>query len=92
MTKEELKQEAEEWLNKWELCNKCDHKVECIEDNAFCPQVVERAYLAAAEPREKRIADLESTNRKISDECHKLVDSLEKKQNEVAELKDDNKV
>ena len=58
MTKEELKQEAEEWLNKWELCNKCDHKVQCIEDNAICPQVVEQAYFASAEPREKRIAEL----------------------------------
>ena len=62
MTKEELKKEAEEWLNKWELCNKCDHKVQCIEDNAMCPQVVERAYLAGAEPREKQIADLEKEN------------------------------
>jgi chromosome segregation ATPase len=38
------------------------------------------------EPREKRIAELETTNKKISDECHKLVDSLEKKQNENVEL------
>ena len=58
--KDKLKQEAEEWINKWELCNKCDHKVQCIEDNAICPQVVERAYLASAEPREKRIAELET--------------------------------
>ncbi len=29
-----------------------------------------------------RIAELEATNKKISDECHKLVDTLEKKQNE----------
>ena len=36
---------------------------------------------------EKRIAELEVTNKNISNECHKLVDSLEKKQNEVAELK-----
>lgn len=35
---------------------------------------------------EKRIAELESTNKKISDECHKLVDSLEKKQKRVEEL------
>ena len=65
MTKEELKQEAEEWLNKWELCNKCDHKVQCIEDNAMCSQVVERAYLASAEPREKRIAELEAQIKKV---------------------------
>ena len=30
----------------------------------------------------KRIAEHEFTNKKISDECHKLVDTLEKKQNE----------
>ena len=36
---------------------------------------------------EKRIEELEATNKTISNECHKLVDSLEKKQNEVAELK-----
>ena len=36
---------------------------------------------------EKRIAELEATNKTISNECHKLVNSLEKKQNEVAELK-----
>jgi len=34
-----------------------------------------------------KIEKLEATNKKISDECHKLVDSLEKKQNENAELK-----
>ncbi len=42
---------------------------------------MKQAYLAGAEPREKRITELEATNKKISDECHKLVDSLEKKQN-----------
>ena len=63
--KDKQKQEAEEWLNKWELCNKCDHKVQCIEDNAMCPQVVERAYLAGAEQREKRIAELEAQIEKM---------------------------
>ena len=38
----------------------------------------------------RRIAELEATNKKISAECHKLVDSLEKKQKEIAELKADN--
>ena len=33
-----------------------------------------------------RINELEVTNKKISDECHKLVDSLEKKQNENIDL------
>ena len=63
--KDKLKQEAEEWINKWELCNKCDHKAECIEDNAMCPQVVDRAYLASAEPREKRIEELEAQIEKM---------------------------
>ena len=40
---------------------------------------------------EKRISDLEATNKTISNECHKLVDSLEKKQNEVAELEERNR-
>lgn len=38
------------------------------------------------EPREKRITELEAINKKISDECHKLVDSFEIKQNENVEL------
>ena len=48
----------------------------------------QQAFLAGAESREKRITELEVTNKKISDECHKLVDSLEKKQKENAELKE----
>lgn len=44
------------------------------------------AYRAGAELREKRIIELETTNKRISDECHKLVGSLEKKQNEIVEL------
>jgi len=87
MTKDELKQEAEEWLNKWELCNKCDHKVQCIEDNALCPQVIERAYLASAEPREKRIAELEENcaiQKNLYRTAFKKIAELEK---ENAELK-----
>ena len=38
------------------------------------------------EQSEKRIEELEATNRRISDECHKLVGSLEKKQNEIVEF------
>lgn len=55
-------------------------------DNWSISDAYERGYCDCAEPREKRIADLEVTNKKISDECHKLVDSLEKKQKEIAEL------
>jgi len=60
MTKEEMKQEAEDWLNKWELCNKCENKVDCISNFSYCKKVVLQAYLAGAEPREKRIAELEA--------------------------------
>jgi hypothetical protein len=59
MTKEELEKEAEEWLNKWELCNKCENKVDCISIFSYCKKVVLQSYLAGAEPREKRIAELE---------------------------------
>ena len=62
---EELKQEAEEWLNKWELCNKCENKVDCISNFSYCKKVVLQAYLASAEPREKRIAELEKENAEL---------------------------
>lgn len=47
-------------------------------------------YIDSAEPREKRITNLEITNNKISNECHKLVDTLEKKQNEYELLETQN--
>lgn len=67
MNKEELKQEAEEWLNKWELCNKCENKVDCISNFSYCKKVVLQSYLAGAEPREKRIAELEAQIEKMQD-------------------------
>ena len=92
MTKEEmLKQEAEEWLNKWELCNKCDHKVQCIEDNAMCPQVVERAYLASAEPRERHIEELEKACEETQELLDKQIEATYKLDKENAELKKDKK-
>lgn len=51
-------------------------------------RLYKQGYLAGAEPREKRIAHLEATNKRIAVECHKLVDTLEKKQNEIADLKE----
>jgi len=45
---------------------------------------------AFVDKQQKRIAELEATNKKISDECHKLVDSLEKKQKEVVDLEKEN--
>ena len=47
----------------------------------------ESIFIQGYRQSEKRIAELEATNKKISDECHKLVDSLEKEQKENAELK-----
>lgn len=94
MTKEELKQEAEEWLNKWELCNKCENKVDCISNFSYCKKVVLQSYLASAEPREKRIEELialinaERERQEKCDDVHlRTIADLEK---ENAELKADN--
>lgn len=77
MTKEELEKEAEEYAT--------ENYEQCIYDDVIGwetdYEARKQAYLTGAEPREKRIEELEATNKKISDECHKLVDSLEKKQN-----------
>ena len=85
MTKEELEKEAEEWLNKWELCNKCDHKAECIEECSYCYLVVKRAYLAGAEPREKEIKvfgerclQLQKDKGNLTDKCKELEAQLNK--------------
>lgn len=56
MTKEELKQEAEEWVqnNNYPYSN--------------CPNIekkLKQAYLAGAEPREKRIAEIEAQIEKM---------------------------
>lgn len=79
MTKEELEKEAEEKYN--ERLKQNGIKVE-YRNGTYVD-----GYMDSAEPREKRIAELEAVNKRISDECHKLVDSLEKKQKEIAELK-----
>ena len=79
MTKEKLEKEAEEKFK----VNNNDKDREHFYDRMW----FKTGYLAGAEPREKRIAELEATNKRISDECHKLVDSLEKIQSKNAELK-----
>lgn len=72
MIKDELEKEVKDlWWND----NNCSGALPT-------EKIYDCGYLARAEPREERIVELESTNKKISDECHKLVDSLEKKQNE----------
>jgi len=85
MTKEELKKEAELFVSeKWTPYDFYD--VECNVYNDDIKEDLIETYVASAEPREKRIAELEDTNKKISIECHKLVDSLEKMQNKNVEL------
>ena len=76
---EELKQEAKYYAKRL-----FDEK-----EQAYLHDMVVRVYMESAEPREKRITELEVTNKKISDECHKLVDSLEKKQKEVVDLENE---
>jgi len=65
MIKEELEKEAEKWLRKFLLCNDCKRKCHCIELNAYCEEQVLKAYIDSAEPREKRIADLEAQIEKM---------------------------
>ena len=74
MTKEALEKEAKEYADWFWGASPSMMKA------------LANAYIKGAELREKRIAELEATNKRISDECHKLVDTLEKKQKEVVEL------
>ena len=100
MTKEELEKEAEKSFEQYKVTDE-DYVVSPYSDDMgekmlmynyeyYAEETYSRfyiqGYLAGAEPREKRIAELETTNKRISDECHKLVGSLEKKQNEIVEL------
>ena len=76
MTKEELVNEAEEYVkqNYCEMCVMADD-CECGCIDCFTVQV----YLASAEPREKRIAELED---KLANADYQL----EGRDNEIAEL------
>lgn len=60
MTKAELEKEAEKWLRKYLLCYNCEKKCNCIDSNSYCEEQVLKSYLAGAEPRENRIAELEA--------------------------------
>ena len=82
-----LAKEAEEYVRQ-NYCEMCVMADDCKSGCIDCFTV--QAYLASAEPREKRIEELEVTNKKISDECHKLVDTLEESSMKNAELKADN--
>jgi phage shock protein A len=68
MIKEEFEKEAEKWLRKFLLCNDCKRKCHCIELNAYCEEQVLKAYIDSAEPREKRIAELEKENAELKNE------------------------
>lgn len=68
MTKEELKREAREWIRK--------NSKEFITNPKYSPfDYAEAIYLASAEPREKRIAELEAIarNTKATDESFALL-------------------
>ena len=66
MTKEELKQKAEEYgLEKCRECYMCNSEENG--DRIYCAKLESRkeGYIAGAEPREKRIAELEAQIEKM---------------------------
>jgi len=98
MTKEELKQEAEEYTKN--LLKKLGIKEDMLLENhpkylrqesmnfvALDVENVTDAYLAGAEPREKRIAELEKKAKNAWDENVRLVVNL---RNEIESLKKEN--
>lgn len=84
MTKEELEKEAKIKVDAFIDNFKQDVKSDLYDrlNQEDIKDFLYSLYRDCAEPREKRIAELELTNKRISDECHKLVDTLEKKQKE----------
>ena len=61
MTKEELEKEAEEYArNTYEMCSYSNLPY------ASDRRAREQAYIAAAEPREKRIEELEEENQRLT--------------------------
>ena len=83
MTKE-LKQEAEEWLRKFLLCNDCKRKCHCIELNAYCEEQVLKAYTDSAEPREKRIGELEDCIKDLQKDCENKTNVIADYTNKLA--------
>ena len=69
MTKEELKQEAEEKAKKRTKGFKCQEN---------CEKSYVMGALDFAEPREKRIAELEAENERIKTKYYELQDTLKK--------------
>lgn len=90
MTKEEeLEKEAEEWLNKWELCNKCENKVDCISNFSYCKKVVLQSYLSSAEPREKQIQALGERCLQLQKDKGNLTDKVKGLEVENESLRND---
>lgn len=76
MIKEELKQEAEEYaLNQWE--------------GNLPWSVIQKSYYDGAEPREKRIAELEAENLQLLKEWRVMDKAKQKAELKVAELMGD---
>ena len=71
MTKEELEKEAGNWLRKYLLCCNCEKKCNCIDSNSYCEEQVLKAYIDSAEPREKRIEELEREVKELQEENKK---------------------
>ena len=66
MTKEELKQKAEEYASgKCKECYMCNSEENG--ERSYCPKLESRkeGYIAGADPREKRIAELEAQIEKM---------------------------
>ena len=84
MTKEELKQEAGEWIAK--------NSKEFITNPNYSPfDYAEAIYIASAEPRERRIEELEKACEETQELLDKQIEATYKLDKENAELKKDKK-
>ncbi len=86
MTKEKLEKEAKNWLRKYLLCCNCEKKCNCIDSNSYCEEQVLKAYVDSAEPREKRIEELEVQNNWLEGCKLELGEHLGKANDRIAEL------
>ena len=97
MTKEEFEKEAGNWLRKYLLCCKCEKKCNCIDSNSYCEEQVLKAYVDSAEPREKRIEELEKKIKQLQDDidcltlaCENYREEMEKNLADATELEKEN--
>ena len=98
MTKEKLEKEAGNWLRKYLLCCNCEKKCNCIDSNSYCEEQVLRAYVDSAEPREKRIAELELKIKHITEHLEpqimtalfEQVEEEVKQEQRIEELQEEN--